>query len=179
MSEAYKAHDDSKAYFMTFTIVHWIKLFEKKSYTQIIIDSLKYCQQNKGLEIYAFCIMPSHIHLIARSNVGKISEIIRDLKKFTSVQIIKTLEEDSEYVKYLPVFYNESLKIKRNSKYKVWQDGYHPIEMFSHRIFKQKLHYIHNNPVVAGIVDSPIDFKYSSARNYAELPRVLDVILEY
>lgn len=178
MSEAYKAPDDSKAYFMSFSIVNWIKLFEKKSYTQIIIDSLKFCQQNKGLEIFAFCIMPTHVHLIARSNAGKVNEIIRDLKKFTSVQIIKLIKDDSEYVKYLPVFSCEAFKLKRNQKYKVWQDGYHPIEMFSQKIFRDKVNYVHYNPVEAGIVNFPTEYEYSSARNYAEMEGVLDVIVE-
>jgi putative transposase len=179
MSEAYKARDDSKAYFITFTIVHWIELFSNEDFARIIIDSIRFCQQNKGLELYAYCIMPSHVHLIGRSKDRKINEVIRDIKKFTSVQIIKLIKESNVFVKYLPVFYCESARRKRNEKYKVWQDGYHPIEMFSKRIFVQKLNYIHNNPVEAGIVNKPVEYKFSSAQNYAGLEGVLDVICEY
>lgn len=179
MSESYKVHDESKAYFITFSTVKWLKVFVETKYIEIILDSIKYCQKHKSLELYAYCIMPTHIHMIARGENASLSGIIRDLKKFTSVQIVRQLEKDGDKNELLEVFRKEGLRIKRNLKYKFWQDGFHPLEITSALFFKEKINYIHNNPVNAGLVDFPINYKYSSARNYSDLLGVLDVILEY
>ena len=67
MGRKYKIRDQSRIYFVTFTVVNWIDVFIRDSYREIFIDSLKYCQQNKGLEVYAYCLMTSHAHLIIRT----------------------------------------------------------------------------------------------------------------
>ena len=68
-------------------------------------------------------------------------------------------------------------KHKRNSKYQFWQQKNHPEELLSNKFIDQKLHYIHENPVRNGLVDKPEEYRYSSARNYAELESVLDITL--
>ena len=65
MSELRKANTDH-AYFLTFTVVGWIDVFTRRQYCEIILDSFKYCQLHKNLEIYAYVIMSNHVHLIAR-----------------------------------------------------------------------------------------------------------------
>ena len=94
MSDKYKVFDGDEVYFVTFTIVDWIKVLDDDSYKQLIIDAIKYYQINRGLVVYAFCIMPNHVHMIVQAT-GKsnISEILRDLKKITSRQIVKKLEQ--------------------------------------------------------------------------------------
>ncbi len=90
MSEKYKFHDPDGIYFVTPTIVDWVDLFTRKEYCQLIIDSLQYCQLKKGLVIHAWCIMPSHLHLIiSRTGDFGLSEIMRDFKKHTSKRIVK------------------------------------------------------------------------------------------
>ncbi|MEQ9468197.1 MAG: transposase [Ekhidna sp.] len=91
MSELGKANTDA-TYFLTFTVVGWIDVFTRNRYSDIIIDSLKFCIQNKGLDIFSYVIMPSHIHMIARHEEGKLNEIIRDFKSFTAKEIIRTIE---------------------------------------------------------------------------------------
>ncbi|MDD3860771.1 MAG: transposase [Bacteroidales bacterium] len=179
MSESYKVRDNSKAYFITTSVIKWENVFVEEKYLNILIDSIRYCQKYKSLELYAYCLMPTHLHLIARANELKLCDIMRDLKKFSSVKIIKEMECQADKQEMLSVFRKEGLRVRRNLKYKFWQDGFHPIEMFNERIFRQKLNYIHFNPVEAGIVDFPTDYEYSSARNYAEMKSVLDVVLEY
>jgi REP element-mobilizing transposase RayT len=56
--------------------------------------------------------------------------------------------------------------IGTEKKWLIWQQNYHPIEIWSLKVFEQKLNYIHNNPVEEGFVTDSIDWKYSSARNY-------------
>ncbi len=178
MSEQYKVYDPDAAYFITFTLVEWIPLFEIPEFASILIDSLTFSVQNKGLEIYGYCIMPSHVHLIVKSSINPLGSVIRDFKKYTATHIVQLMKISGEYNEYLLIFRKKASEIKRNKHVKVWLDGYHPEIIFSNKFFFQKLNYIHNNPVVAGLVTVPEDYYYSSARNYAGLEAPLEIIFE-
>ena len=84
MSTGYKLSEENGCYYLTLQVVGWVDIFTRKVYRDIVIDSLKYCQQNKGLSLFAYVIMSNHIHLLAQSEYGKLSDIIRDFKSFTS-----------------------------------------------------------------------------------------------
>jgi REP element-mobilizing transposase RayT len=131
MSDQYKAFDAQAAYFITFTLVGWIPLLNIPEFASILIDSLKFCVRSKGLLIFGYCIMPSHAHMIVKSELILLGSIVRDLKKFTASQISKTAEKDKKYHTYYEVFQNSATEIKRNKYAKVWQDGYHPEIIFS------------------------------------------------
>ncbi len=60
-------------------------------------------------------------------------------------------------------------------RYQFWQTGNHTVEIWTDEVFYQKLNYIHMNPVVSGFTCKAEDWLYSSARNYANLPSVLDI----
>ena len=170
MSEKYKARNPENLYFVTLTIVDWIDLFIRPEYKHIITDSLGFCQLNKGLQIFAYVLMTSHLHLIVRTKENiSLSDIIRDFKSHTSKKLIEAIKDQPESRRdwLLDKFNTAAVKIKRNSKYKVWQDGFHPIELYDNAIIEQKLSCIHNNPVEEEIVINPEDYKYSSALNYA------------
>jgi putative transposase len=95
MSRKYKIRDQDKLYFVTFTVIGWLDVFIRKGYRDIFLDSLKYCQQHKGLEVCAYCIMSSHIHLIiGRHGDPALEAIIRDLKKFTASAVIKAIKNN-------------------------------------------------------------------------------------
>lgn len=179
MSTKYKATLPDTAYFITITTVGWIDVFTRLRQKYVITDSLKYCQKAKGLEIYAWCMMPSHVHLLCKAKEGSVlSDIIRDFKKFTSKKIIATIKAypESRREWLLDAFRKACEHLKREQQYKVWQDGYHAEFASSNWFIKQKIKYIHNNPVVAKIVASPEDYIFSSARNYADLDSELEVI---
>ena len=180
MSTKYKATTTEDCYFMTLTIVDWIDLFTRLKQKHIITEALAYCQQNKGLELYAYCLMPSHLHLLAKATEGFImSDVIRDFKKFTSKQIIRTINEHPESRRaWLLEHFNKACQhLKRAQQYTVWQNGYHAEIAFSNSFIKEKIHYIHNNPVKEKIVEHPEDYVFSSARNYASLTSELEVIV--
>jgi REP element-mobilizing transposase RayT len=80
MSRKYKIGDGSKVYFVTFTVIHWIAIFIRDEYRKVFLESIAYCQKEKGLEVYAWCMMTSHIHLLIGSNKEPLEGIIRDLK---------------------------------------------------------------------------------------------------
>ncbi|GAA4277925.1 REP-associated tyrosine transposase [Aquimarina mytili] len=180
MSTKYKATMPNVGYFITITTVGWIDVFTRVRQKYVIIDSLHYCQHKKGLEIYAYCIMPSHIHMVCKAKEGCVlSDVIRDFKKFTSKKIIETIinypESRREWM--LTYFSKACEHLKRKQQYKVWQDGYHAEMINSSWFLKQKINYIHNNAVVDKIVKHPEDYIFSSARNYADLGHELDVVV--
>lgn len=182
MSRKYKIRDQEKLHFVTFTIAQWLDVFIRREYSDIFLDSLKYCQKNKGLEVYAFCIMSSHVHLIIGKNGdSKLEDIIRDIKKYTSVKIIEAIRNNTTESRrdwLLQKFETAGMNNKHNNRYQFWQQHSHPIELSTNELIEQKLDYVHDNPVNAGIVLSPEYYLYSSAINYAGLPeKLIDVIL--
>jgi REP element-mobilizing transposase RayT len=180
MSTKYKARTTEEAYFITITTVGWIDIFTRLNQKYNIINSLQYCQEKKGLEIYAYCIMHSHIHLMCKAtNDFILSDVIRDFKKYTSKKIIQTImnEPESRREWLLAYFEKACEHLKREQNYKVWQDGYHAETIETNWFIKQKVNYIHNNPVKDKVVTLPEDYYFSSARNYAGLENDLDVII--
>ncbi|MCK9205366.1 MAG: transposase [Bacteroidales bacterium] len=91
MSTGYQIKDQSACYYLTFQIVYWIDLFVKQVYRDIVVESLKFCQKEKGLELFSWVIMSNHIHLLARNSQEDLSGTIRDFKKFTSKRFIETI----------------------------------------------------------------------------------------
>ncbi|WP_087941048.1 REP-associated tyrosine transposase [Algoriphagus faecimaris] len=182
MSRKYKIRDQDKLYFVTFTIVEWIDLFTRKDYRDIFIESLKFCQKNKGLDLCAYCIMSSHIHLIiGRNGEEKIEDVIRDIKKFTSIKFLEEIRKsplESRKSFLLEHFGKAGRKNSNNVAFQIWQQHNHPIELNTTGKIQRCLNYIHQNPVVAGIVCLPEEYLYSSAKNYAGLTeKLIEVIL--
>ena len=149
----------------------------------MVIDSLNYCVANKGLIIYGYVIMSNHAHLIIAANEDSLglSSIIGDFKKFTSKKIIAWLLESNKESRrdwMLDIFRQHALQTYRNESYQIWTHDNHPEVLYSRSFILQKLAYIHNNPVKAGIVRSPSEYIYSSAGNYNGLKDlILDITL--
>jgi len=180
MSTKYKFHDQDRLYFVSFSVVNWIDLFTRNEYKDIMISSWKHCQQHKGLEIYGYCIMTSHIHMIIGTHGENLENIMRDMKKYTSNALRAAIEQhpaESRKEWMLWMMKRAGKKNAQNESFQLWQQDNHPIELFDLKILHQKLDYTHYNPVVAGIVENPEDYLYSSARNYCGLPGLIDVIL--
>lgn len=167
-------------YFLTFTVVDWVDVFTRPVYKHILLDSIRYCQKEKGLELYAWCLMTNHIHLIASAQEGKnLADVLRDLKKFTNKAIIRAIELEPESRRkwLLDRFAFAGTKDPKIKYYKFWQEGSEAKELLTNAFTDQKLEYIHQNPVRAEIVTDPAHYLYSSARDYAGDKGLLDVIL--
>lgn len=180
MSDQYRIRKHDAIHFITFTIVDWVDIFTRPVYKNLIIESLTYCQQQKGLELYGYCLMTNHLHLLASTTEpAKLPDIVRDFKKYTNKKIIKLIEEENESRRdWLLYRFEYHAKFNNRIKdYKVWQDGYHAIECSTNQMIEQKLNYIHQNPVTAQIVSQPEHYLYSSAVNYAGDKGLLDIIL--
>lgn len=169
MAFKYQITDQNGIYFITTAVVNWVDVFTRRELAEIIVESLIYCQKEKGLIIYAWCLMPNHLHMILSAKQGmNLSDIIRDFKKFTSKKVIKTIKEIRESRRdwMLAIFKEAANSHSKASLYKLWQDGFHPIELESNHFMEQKLSYIHENPVKTGLVAEPEYYAYSSAINY-------------
>ena len=153
MSRNYKISDQNKLHFISFATIHWIDVFTRPVYKDIVVDSLNYCIKNKGLEVYAWCIMPNHVHLIIGSQKENQSHIIRDLKKHTSKTIVKAVVDNPQESRkewMLWMFERAGKRNANNQDFQFWQQHNQPIELNSNFLIEQKLNYIHNNPVEAG-----------------------------
>ncbi|MES2377271.1 MAG: transposase [Bacteroidota bacterium] len=171
MGFKYRITTDDELYFLTLTVVDWIDVFTRKELAEEITNSLKYCQQNKGLVIYAWCLMPSHLHMVVSVEPGtnRLSDIMRDFKKFTCKRIIQSINEIAEsrrewLLRHFAYAGKFNPKIK---EYQFWQEGLHPIELSTGKFISQKINYIHQNPVEACIVFRAEDYVLSSAAQYA------------
>ncbi len=174
--------ENDKTYFLTLTVVDWIDVFTRPEHKTTIVDSLRYCQQNKGLELFAWVLMSNHLHMIARAaekqSLG-LSDILRDFKKHTSLKIVNDIKEYSESRRewMLDRFEFAGRFDSKITNHRFWQAGNEPKEIISADFLQQKLDYIHNNPVKAMIVRNPHEYIYSSASNYAGMESLLDVIV--
>ncbi len=169
--DKYTITDKAGCYFVTFTVIHWIDIFSRKEYRDIIVDSLNYCIAQKDLKVYAWVIMSNHIHLIitTKSDEGNISDIIRDFKKYTSKQIAKEIQSINESRRewLLNAMSKEAQRIGRAANYKLWRDDNHAIYIDGKKIkINDRLHYIHENPIRNGMVSNDWDYVYSSAKDY-------------
>jgi putative transposase len=180
MGFKYEANNPKGIYFTTSTIVQWIDLFTRRELQEVVIDSLKHCQREKGLIIFAWSLMPSHLHMISTATSMQImlSDIMRDFKKHTSKALVKTISEINESREdWLMSAFEFAGRTNRKIKdYKVWQDGYHPEEIITQPFMDQKLHYIHYNAVEAGFVTEPHHYALSSAIDYAGGKGLIDVV---
>jgi putative transposase len=165
----YKIRNKQEIHFVSFAVVGWVDVFTRKLYRDIVVDSLRYCQKERGLLLYGWCIMSNHVHLLIAAKNQDLSDILRDFKKFTSKEIIKAIvqnEHESRKDWMLKIFREHGAANSRNSEFQFWRQDNHPEECYSAAFSVQKLNYIHNNPVEAGIVERPEDYLYSSARCY-------------
>ncbi|WDF75561.1 transposase [Mucilaginibacter sp. KACC 22773] len=180
MSSNYKFRNQECLYFVTFTVVRWIDVLTRRAYKDIIVESLKYCIKHKGLQLHGWAIMSNHVHLIISTNDKPMQDILRDVKRHTSKAITKAIIENVQESRcewMLCFFEREGKSNPNNENYQFWQQGNHPIEIYTNKVLDQKLDYIHNNPVTAGWVDEPHHFLYSSARDYAGGKGLIDIIL--
>jgi putative transposase len=179
MARKYVVRDESRFHFVTFTVINWIDIFIRDQYRTIFLESVRYCQANKGLEVGAWCIMTNHIHMILRSSgENRLGSIIRDLKAFTSRHIRKEMEVDyaESRKNWMMWMMKRAGDAKSNTKdFQLWQHHYHPIELNSNGIMDNVLNYIHQNPVAMGLVDEAENWVYSSAKDYAGKKGLLEL----
>ena len=163
MARRYKVFDKTPCYFITCSTVWWTPIFISSETCDVIIDSLSYCRKHKGLHVFAYVIMPIHFHgIVSAEKAEDLPGVMRDLKRHTSRELVRVLQSSSWELP-LRAFKKAAEVAHRESEQKVWQDEFHPIAIFTERVFREKMDYIHANPVRKGLVRQPSDWWYSSA----------------
>jgi putative transposase len=154
---------DHSAQFFTATCLNWLHILKYDSCKQFIIDALKFRVKAQQVTIYAFVIMPNHIHIIWQIHDGiEKKDFQRDFLKFTAKHILNWLSEnDRELHKHLQVD-------AADRKYQVWERSSLSTDIYSEGVLLQKLNYIHNNPLQPHWMLSafPEEYKFSSASFY-------------
>jgi putative transposase len=172
MRSRFKIVELESPHFITCTIVGWLPVFARPRYLDIITAALTFCRQQKGLRLHAYVVLDNHLHLMVSSY--DLSQVIRDFKRHTVKEILAVArQEDKQWI--LKQFEFFKSVHKGNSQHQVWQEGFHPQAITTEDMLRQKLNYIHYNPVRIGLVDHPEDWRYSSARNYFGQERVLEI----
>jgi putative transposase len=147
--------------FFTATILEWKKLLRPDKFKDIIINSLQFLVREKRVTVYAFVIMDNHIHIIWQAMGNHIpSDIQLSFMRYTAQMMLKELRN-----KYPQVL--EKFAVKASDRtHQVWERRPLSTSLWNQQVFKQKLDYIHNNPVDAGMCEYPYDYRYSSACFY-------------
>jgi len=171
MSSKYKFTDKLANYFITITVVGWTDVFTRNEYKDILVDSIKHCQNNQGLQVNAWVIMTNHIHMIVScSGDNDIAMVIKNIKSFTALKIIDAIinnNNESRKDWLIPIFEKYGSINKSNQKYQFWITENHPILLDPYtNMYNERLKYLHENPVRAGFVASPQEWLYSSAIDY-------------
>jgi putative transposase len=175
MGFKYKVNNINRAYSITISVVEQIELFKYDRFKFLLIESIKFCIERNKFKIYGWCLMSNALHMIVKSY--DLSSAIRDLKTYTSKSIMKSIlnEDFPEKELILKQFKKAGARNRKGIEYKVWIDGFYPVELYSTGFAYQKLFEIHGYPLQAGLVFEKSDYLYSSARNYSNMNGLIDI----
>ena len=166
-------------FFCTSTIVGFVELFINRHLCEIFVNDISFYQERGDYSVIAYVLMPNHFHLVIKTNgTLSISTIIGNLKRISSRHITQWLEKRNE--KSLIAQLSEYAKIEPAKNCRVWKPRFDSLTITNENTLRQKIEYIHNNPVKAGFVVQPTDWRYSSAGNYSgHKENKLDVDIEW
>lgn len=168
--------------YLTLNVIDWVDIFIRPVYKQVIVESLNYFIDKKGLTVYAWCLMTNHLHLMVKANEGfELNSLIDDLKKFTSRLLLEDIdvEPPARQKWMLEKFYHSKGEMKGKEKFQLWQSSINPVQIDLHNknILRSQIDHIHKNPVRDRIVMLPEDYLYSSASDYAGVKGLVRVQL--
>jgi REP element-mobilizing transposase RayT len=166
MTQDFQISRDSQALFITLNTQHRLPIFKKDEMNLVLASAIDEARRSANLLLFAYVFMVDHIHLLTDQPKPP-SDVIRFIKGITAHRVIDYLKEKN---------YEESLaKLRhevrdRNYRYSLWQKEKNVLPIFSEGMFMQKVNYIHNNPVKAGLVEQAVDYRWSSARIWRRVP---------
>ncbi len=164
-------------YFITTRAVQKAHLFQREVMKMIVLDSWDFMRREKWLELYCFVVMPNHVHFIVKCNPSHpVQYMVRDFKKYTSKKIIAQYEAEGN-TRVLE-FLKAAVERPDKQTHAVWEDDYMAKDVYSAWFLKEKMNYIHNNPLQPhwNLVEQPQDYEWSSARFYLlDEPAVIPV----
>lgn len=168
----YVITEPDKPHFLTCTVLEWLPLFTRPTLVDILLDCWRYQQANQGLRLYGYVILENHLHFVAQA--PDLAKCVHSFKSFTARKIIDHLQaKGAERLLQRLRFAKRAHKTDR--VYQLWQEGSHAELVCSAEVMRQKLDYIHHNPVKRGYVDQAEHWRYSSARNYAGQAGLIEI----
>jgi putative transposase len=168
----YRFGDPHQPHFLTSTIVAWLAVFTRPDTVQILLDSWTFLHKEGRIVLYGYVVLENHIHWIASAeDLGK---QVGNFKSYTARRIIDLLELQ-RVTTLLDQLQLYKLRHKIDQEHQLWQESSHPEAIDGDEMMVQKLEYTHMNPVKRGYVDDPLHWRYSSARNYAGQPGLIEV----
>jgi putative transposase len=173
----YRITEPSQPHFLTCTVVAWLAVFTRPQTVQIVLDSWKFLQESGRIKLYGYVILENHFHLVAQAE--DLVKEIGDFKSYTARRIIDYLREQGAKTLLQELEFYKLRHRGDSQKYQLWQEGSHPQLIQGEEMLRQKIEYMHNNPVKRGYVDDPVHWRYSSARNYAGLPGLVDIVRDW
>ena len=168
----YLIQEPDKPYFLTCTVVEWLPVFTRPDAVQILLDSWSHQRENDGLRLFGYVILENHLHFLAQA--PRLDKCVSSFKSFTASRLIGLLNAHKAE-RLLSRLRFAKCAHKSDREYQFWQEGAHAEMVFSESVMREKLEYIHFNPVKRGYVDSPEHWRYSSARNYHRQPGLIEV----
>ena len=172
----YRFVGDDAPYFMTMTVNNWLPVFTRPESAAAVFDSWRWPQEHEEIRLHGYVILENHLHLIAQApHIGK---VVQRSKSYTARRIIDHLEANraSRLLELLSMFKRD---YKNQSEHQLWEEGSHPQRIEQDAVMRQKLDYIHHNPVKRSYVDLPEHWRWSSARDYAGMPGLIAVDREW
>jgi putative transposase len=174
--DRYRIFDTIYPHFLTCTVVGWLPVFTRPECVEIVLDSWRFLQKAERMTLLGYVVLENHLHFVATSE--NLAKQVGDFKSFTARKIIDWLESHGEN-SLLAQLQREKALHKADRQYQLWQEGSHPKQITTDEMMLQKLEYMHYNPVKRGYVDDPIHWRYSSARNYAGQPGLIQIATDW
>ncbi len=172
----YRIVERGRPHFLTFTVNNWLPVFTRPPTVQILFDSMAFLQRQGRWTLHGYVVLENHLHLIARAE--DLSREIQSFKSYTAHELVAFLQKH-RVTRLLRQLAFHKLPHLKDREHQVWQQGSHPVLIQNDAMMRQKLEYIHYNPVKRGYVDEPEHWRYSSARNYADQDGLLAVTTEW
>lgn len=172
----YRFDEGPRPHFLTCTVVAWLPVFTRREAVQIVLDSWTFLQGERRFVLLGYVVLENHLHFIAAGD--DLSHQVGRFKSYTARRLIDLLETRNAHT-LLEILNYYKLRHKVDQDIQFWQEGSHPEAISDDAMMWQKLEYMHNNPLKRGYVDDPLHWRYSSARNYAKQPGLVEVVTEW
>ncbi len=158
--------EEETTFFVTTTIARFVPVFINEKYCDLLVRNIQFYQEKYRFDIFAYVIMPTHFHWVVGVDreKGLISDVMRDIKKYSAWDILEQLRKDGDTDR-LQVS-RRAARTRKDQRHRVWMERFDDKVIRDEEMMRSTIEYIHENPVKVGLVANPEDYRYSSARNY-------------
>ena len=136
--------ESETCFFVTTSFIDHQRLGNIEGVYESLGEAFRFCLEKNDAKLLSYVFMPSHLHAVLLLEGGKLAGLMRDTKKYTAEKSLKQYAIQG----------------------KLWQPRYDRVVIWTRQVLATKVTYIHNNPVKAGLVAEPEDWKWSSASDY-------------